>query len=172
MRLTSRLVTPLHATAAFSLVALLILATNVPRVLPAGDGRGYWPHQTTLRAAGAQIAQRGLLGPLGSWNAGILRWASGRRDLLNLDGLVNNDILRHARSGTLPDYIDDMGIQHIIDFEVMLSSPTLRARGGYDDPSFLARLEPVQTYVTGAPPPWDRLVVYSVKRRSSDPQRP
>ena len=163
MTLIGRRIGPRRAEAAFTVIALAALGTNLPKVLPAEHGKGYWPQQTALRAAGEQIARSNLPGPLGAWNAGVLRYSSGRRDLLNLDGLVNNDILEHARSATLPHYIDGMGIQHLVDFRVMIDDPQYRKRGGYDDPGFLDRLEPVTTYVTGSPPPWDQVVVYRIR---------
>ncbi len=146
-----------------SLVAVASLAVNLPRVFPVQHGGGYWPGQRGLYAAGRQIGREALPGPLGAWNAGILRFASGRSDLLNLDGLVNNDIERHARAGTLPEYVRGMGIQHLIDFSTMVEDEHLRRRGGYDDPAFIGSLEPKTTFLTGAAPPWDRVVVYRLR---------
>lgn len=97
-----------------------------------------WKWQILGKRAGEYL--RGLPeGELaGSWNAGIVSYYSGRA-VVNLDGLVNDDVFSYARSNTLPRYIDEKGIRYIVDFERMLDED-YRKRGGYDDPDFLARL--------------------------------
>ncbi|MEM6704917.1 MAG: hypothetical protein AAF690_19520 [Acidobacteriota bacterium] len=155
-----------------SLLALVSIAASLASVFPVRPGGGSWPHQTSQQAAAEDLARQRLTGPFGAFNAGVVRFASGRRDLLNLDGLVNGDILSHARRGTLPDYIDDMGIQYLLDFETMFEQERYRRRGGYDDPAFLARLQPVRTWQTGSTEPWDRLVLYRVQPRGASETAP
>lgn len=56
---------------------------------------------------------------VGSWNAGILGFFS-ERSVVNLDGLINNDILIYLKSNTLYKYMKKREINYIIDYDVML----------------------------------------------------
>ena len=107
--------------------------------------RPEWPHQASMYSAGLYLRDAALDGRVGSWNAGILGYYQGGK-VVNLDGLVNNDIFPYARQNRLPEYIDAMSIRYIVDFEAMLLNEGLRRRGGYDVPSFLARLEPLRRF--------------------------
>lgn len=50
-----------------------------------------------------------------AWNAGIFSWYSGCR-VVNLDGLINNDILEEYRLGhSLGDYLVDKRINYVVD---------------------------------------------------------
>jgi hypothetical protein len=72
----------------------------------------------------------------------------GGATIVNMDGLVNNDIYPYAVSNRLPEYLQAQGIRHILDFENMFA-PVFAARGGYEDPEFLARLKPIKTFDEG-----------------------
>ncbi|MBK8822554.1 MAG: hypothetical protein IPN58_08060 [Anaerolineales bacterium] len=54
--------------------------------------------------------------------------------IINLDGLVNNDIYPYAIKNELPVYLRKKDIGYVIDFEPMFTLYT--KRGGYDDPDF------------------------------------
>ena len=56
---------------------------------------------------------------VGSWNSGIFGFFS-EREVVNLDGLINNDILVYLKSNSLYDYIEKRKINYIIDYDVML----------------------------------------------------
>ena len=56
---------------------------------------------------------------IGSWNSGIFGYFSERK-VINLDGLINNDILIYLKSNSLYDYMEKQKINYIIDYDVML----------------------------------------------------
>jgi hypothetical protein len=66
--------------------------------------------------------------------------------VINLDGLVNNDIYQYAASNTLPEYLSSTGINYIMDHANMLTNKWYRLRGGYDDEEFLAALKPQKIF--------------------------
>lgn len=119
-----------------------------------------WPHQSAMLSAAEYITVHEFEGKVGAWNAGVIGYYSGGR-VVNLDGLVNNDIYAFARENQLPQYISDSGMLYIADFECMLADPELRQRGGYDDPDFLRSLRVVETF-EGLGPYWRRLSIYQV----------
>lgn len=56
---------------------------------------------------------------IGSWNSGIFGYFSERK-VINLDGLINNDILKYLKSNSLYNYMKKRKINYIIDYTVML----------------------------------------------------
>jgi len=56
---------------------------------------------------------------IGSWNSGIFGYFSERK-VVNLDGLINNDILKYLQSKSLYNYMEKRKINYIIDYDVML----------------------------------------------------
>jgi hypothetical protein len=90
-----------------------------------------WPWQEIMLQAGQYLDEQKIEGLVGSWNAGIIGYYGGGH-VVNLDGLVNNDIYEYAVTNTLPSYIDEKKICYIVDFENMLKYDSLRLRGGYD----------------------------------------
>lgn len=103
-----------------------------------------WPWQATMYRAGHSIGDAAPDGRIGSWNAGIIGYYSGGR-VVNLDGLVNNDIYEHAVLNTLPEYIAARQIAYLLDSEILMFPP-YRKRGGYDRPDFLRRLAVVKQF--------------------------
>jgi hypothetical protein len=69
--------------------------------------------------------------------------------VINLDGLVNNDIYAYAISNRLPSYIAERRITYVVDFKTMLDIPEYRMRGGYDDDTFLGGLRPIKLFDHG-----------------------
>ncbi|MBI2423447.1 MAG: hypothetical protein HYV27_11520 [Candidatus Hydrogenedentes bacterium] len=136
--------TPL-GTAAIAILGLLcarqMLAGSAPRSDPE------WPYQRAAYDAAQYLKEAKLPGHVGSWNAGILGYFEGGH-IVNLDGLVNNDIYSYAREMRLAAYVDAVPITYICDFETMLSNPQKVRRGGYDGPAFLSRLEPIHYFDT------------------------
>jgi hypothetical protein len=104
--------------------------------------RPIWPHQFAMKDAGEFLAVRPQLSPVGAWNAGLISYFAGR-PVTNLDGLVNDDILPYARSGTLAEYIRERNLAYVIDYSAMLG-PNLALRGGYADGTLGKCLKPEQ----------------------------
>lgn len=78
--------------------------------------------QVAQSRAGQALREAGAPGPgrMGSWNAGILSYYQGG-SLVNLDGLVNNDVLPYLRRGRLDCYLAQKDIRWIVDFDIFTS---------------------------------------------------
>jgi hypothetical protein len=107
-----------------------------------------WPHQKYALKAGKYLAQHNLDGKIASWNAGIIGYYQGGT-VVNIDGLVNDDIYAYAVSNELPLYLRKKGVKYIIDFKQMLTYKPWRVKGGYDDVDFLNNLHPIKTFDDG-----------------------
>ena len=111
--------------------------------------RGYleqptWPHSAGTYRAGNFLRQASLPGRVGAWNAGVLGYYQGG-EVVNLDGLVNNDIYPYARDNRLPEYIQAKGIRYLVDY-INAFAPDKRRRGGFQRPDFLRRLKRLQVF--------------------------
>lgn len=56
---------------------------------------------------------------VGAWNSGIYGFFSGHT-VINLDGLINNEILPVLLNGTLSEYILSKRLHYLVDYEVIL----------------------------------------------------
>ena len=121
----------------------LVLATVVLAIVGtfALSMRPGWANQKSLEHAGQLLAARPELQPVGAWNAGLIGYFSGR-SVTNLDGLVNDQILPYARSGTLIEYVRRRHLAYIIDYAAMLNGKLAR-RGGYADGALASCLQPL-----------------------------
>ncbi len=91
-------------------------------------GNQPWKHQSAMMIAGKEI--KNINGKIGSWNSGIISWYS-RKDIINLDGLVNDNIFSYLRKQNLLSFIIDSNIKYIVDFKNMITADILKKRGGY-----------------------------------------
>jgi hypothetical protein len=107
-----------------------------------------WPYQQIMLDAGKYLSDQDVDGHIGAWNAGIIGYYQGGT-VVNLDGLVNDDIYSYAISNQLPSYLSQKGIRYIIDFEQMLTAEQRRVKGGYDDVAFVDRLQPIMVFDDG-----------------------
>lgn len=112
--------------------------------------RPIWPHMLLMAKAGKILHDKQMV--VGAWNAGIIGYMNFGRTV-NLDGLVNDDIVPHAKNGTLFEYIRERKIGTIADFGVMLSEQ-YRARGGYADGKLAACMRVTQTIELPGIRPW------------------
>lgn len=145
----ARFLTESHFTALwlslFSITAFVALLFNL---YPLREQTAPWPHHRALLEASQYLQKYPVNGKVGAWNAGILGYYLGGNIIVNIDGLVNNDIYPYAVSNRLPAYLSERGIRYILDFKNMFA-PSFAARGGYDDADFLSRLKPIQTFDEG-----------------------
>lgn len=155
---------------AFTVAFLLLVGRNPSLFHPPVEAHSLWPHQKALLQVGTHLRTMPLPGRVGAWNAGMLGYYSGSR-VVNLDGLVNDDIYPYAVSNRLPDYLRQQRILYIVDFEGMLSDQTYRRRGGYDDELFLASLDPVIHFEMERVLWGGRLVLYRVHNLQAREQR-
>jgi len=114
-------------TAALAVAATIVAAdagtVHVLRVAP-------WPWQARLLEAGRYAEARAWNGAVGSWNSGVIGYYSGGR-VINLDGLVNNEVVPWIMAGRLEGYLAEKGIRYLLDFEGMVT-PRYERRGGFD----------------------------------------
>lgn len=93
--------------------------------------RASMPWQAMLYDGGMYLRTHPEARPAGAWNAGIVGYFAGG-GVTNLDGLVNEEILPYAETGTLARYVEARGLRSIVDYTVMMHPP-YSVRGGYAD---------------------------------------
>jgi len=120
-----------------------------------------WPTQVHFLRAGQYLRNHPPAGRVAAWNAGIVGYYQGGT-VINIDGLVNDNIYSYAVAAKLPQYISDQKIAFIVDYQKMINDPAFRKRGGYDDPAFLARLKPMRTFDDGSHFVWKHLTLFKV----------
>jgi hypothetical protein len=144
----------------FPLFILLIIFFNISNLYPINTFRSPWPHQKYMYQAGLYLNENPLDGRVGSWNAGIIGYYEGGH-VVNLDGLVNNDIYPYAVNNNLPAYLSSRDIYYLMDFEQMLTIEGFRVRGGYDDNEFLGDLKPQKVF-DRSEYLWNHMTLYSI----------
>lgn len=88
-----------------------------------------WASQKLLYETGSYLQQTQLPGKIGSWNAGIISYFEGQH-IINLDGLMNDEIYPYAKNNNLECYFIKKQINYIADFTAMFNDYH-KARGGY-----------------------------------------
>ena len=53
--------------------------------------------------------------------------------IINLDGLINDNVAENIVSGSLPNFLVENNINYLIDYEYMFTNKTMRMRVGYED---------------------------------------
>jgi hypothetical protein len=117
----------------------------------------------TLRGA-EWLGQNRPAGRIGAWNAGIIS-AFSTRDVINLDGLVNNAVTPYILGDRLHCYLLDAPIDYVFDWETMLDDRYARM-GGYSS-GLLERALVPQHVIEGTEHPlggWRRLTLFKVDR--------
>lgn len=143
---------------AFVASAGLLAGLNLVGLYPI-EVQAPWPHQKLMREAGIWLGEHSPGERVGAWNAGSIGYYEGGH-IVNLDGLVNNDVYAYATAGTLPAYLAQQDIRYVVDFDLMLTYELAHKRGGYDS-AFVERLHPVKFFCCSAPP-WERIGLYEV----------
>jgi hypothetical protein len=151
-----------YAMPLLSLLCLSALILNITKLYPLNSVNALWPHQSIMFQAGQHLNLYPLEARVGSWNAGIIGYYEGG-NVVNLDGLVNNDIYDYVTNGSLPAYMGSRNIHYIIDFEKMITNEYLRMRGGYNQPDFLDDLKP-QMVFDQRTDGWRRMTLYYIER--------
>jgi hypothetical protein len=158
----------LHASRRRALVVLatgLAMALTVPQAWAAAAVLRVpaYPNQAAMYRAGLYLQRTHLDHRIASWNAGVIGFYQGG-SVINLDGLVNNDIYGYAKAQRLEDYIDRTAIGYIIDSDLCLKDPNLRRRGGYDSAAFLNRFQPLVVFSQAAEEPgvWGSVTLYKL----------
>lgn len=108
-----------------------------------------WQWQSSMLRGGIYLKEHPVKGLVGSWNAGIISYFS-QQPIVNLDGLVNDDVLVYAKNGQLSEYVVERKIEYIMDFPFMLSDFFSESHG-YGDGRLLACLSPEYKIPTSLP---------------------
>ena len=121
-----------------------------------------WPHQAGMMNAGIYIRSLDEKSTFAAWNAGIISYFSGK-PVVNIDGLVNDEILPYIRKNKLMDYLKIKRIDYVVDYKEMIDNKSLRLRGGYDDERVFRCLVPIEP-VDGNSIGWSgsRLILFKV----------
>lgn len=85
------------------------------------EGR-IWPHQVGMLHASERLVAYPQITHLGSWNAGILGFTSGRV-VTNLDGLVDDRAAAAGAAGDILGYLHQRQIDYLIDHADTVASP-------------------------------------------------
>lgn len=142
--------------------AVIFLQTCI-NSYPINEQNSQWPHQLIFLQAGEYLRDHPLdHARVGAWNAGIINYYQGG-DVINLDGLVNNEIYAYAIQDSSFEYIQKVNIEYVIDFDLMFTKAILK-RSGYDDPRFKKSLVPVLTFDNGQYPVWKHLTLYQIRK--------
>lgn len=143
----------------FAAFAGIVMMVNIFNLYPLDDQKSPWPHQQQMLEGGNFLHSFSSDCPIGAWNAGIIGYYQGG-EVINLDGLVNNDIYPFAIENEVPSYLQAAGICYVIDFDGMFDSTFLRQSRGFNDPEFIANLVPEESFVDGMGQHWGALTLY------------
>lgn len=122
-----------------------------------------WKHQQATLRAGKYLEIYPVDGKIGSWNAGVIGYYQGG-NVINLDGLVNDDVYPYIVKNELSLYLRENDIAYIVDFQTMFSDDYSQ-RGGYDGVKLLEDLEPIYQFDDGEFWYWEFLTLYKAKEK-------
>jgi hypothetical protein len=159
---TSISIRQIYVLPVLSILILSALIVNLTKLYPVSSVKAPWPHQKIMLQAGQHLKNNPLDAKVGAWNAGIIGYFEGGH-VVNLDGLVNNDIYIYIINSDLSAYLTSREIHYIIDFENMIAIESLRARGGYNHPQFLNSLRP-QLVFDQRDYGWKHMTLYYIER--------
>ena len=135
--------------------ALLLVA--IPNI--AKSYQDPWPKQRHMLQMANYLDAQPVKGRIGGWNVGIVGYLLDGR-ITNLDGLMNDQIFPYMRQNAVLKYVEDAGIEYLIDFPIQVEDRRLAEMCGYDA-RLRQRLEPV--YATNSPnraDPWSDYTLY------------
>lgn len=101
-------------------------------------------HHPIHRDAGLYLRDHPEIAPVAAWNAGVVNYFSGR-GLINIDGLINDEMYEHFVNGTTSDYLLKRNIRYIVDMDIMLS-PRVGRGLGFGDGRLQACVTPIHTF--------------------------
>ncbi len=130
-----------------SLACVLLIARNLSQRDLNNPSFFPWPHQQSFLSAGNYLKENKFDGNIGAWDAGIVGYYQGG-DIINLDGLVNDQVQEYIFNNDLPDYLRKENIRYLIDFDLVFSAE-YQKRGGYEIPQFIEKLQPVRIFGEG-----------------------
>ncbi len=130
--------------------------------------RAGWPHQANQLKMVEYLQSHPVSGRLGGWNVGVPGYFLDGR-IVNLDGLMNDQIYPFIRDGTVLDYISQSKIKYLIDYRYMIYEQGAE-RCGYSVVSIAKRIRPL--HVVAAPNPKNFLGDYMLYEWSDGQSAP
>lgn len=128
-----------------------------------------WNHQRYMLEMAEYLQDHPPPGRMGGWNVGIVGFFSDGK-IVNLDGLINDQIYPFAREGKVEQYIDRAKIKYIVDFPTQIEDSTLSELRGFEGESIGERLTPVHRIISADRS--DRLLDYTLfEIRGPSPKR-
>ncbi|MCQ9200676.1 MAG: hypothetical protein JJ846_007965 [Prochlorococcus marinus CUG1437] len=116
----------------FSYLISLVLIINIFSGVYFSFNYRPYANQTEMLAAGKFLKNNFNNSTIGSWNSGIIGFFS-KRDIVNIDGLVNNSVAPYIKNDNLISYFKKAKIDYVIDYETMLTNEYYSRRGGFSD---------------------------------------
>ncbi len=138
--------------AVLSLVALYLSAAAYVLIIRQHS----YPHQIQmLQAARWMKSNLPEDARVGAFNAGIYGYWSGRQ-VVNLDGVVNNEILEVFQQQRLGEYVQEKGIDYLVDYQSAIANYFKF----FDHSEYLLPAEPLFVLGDPAEDPSRKIVVY------------
>ena len=146
----------------FAVIFAGVFLRTCMSIYPVNERNSEWTHQQAFLEAGKYLHDHPPgNGRVGAWNAGIVNYYQGG-GVVNLDGLVNNDIYPYAITNSSYDYVQKINMRYVVDFDVMFGRDILE-RSGYDDPRFTGGLIPIFTFNQKKYPVVGYLTLYELR---------
>ncbi len=134
-----------------AIVTMIVLTTYLQIAFKALLVRP-WLHQAGMMYAGLSLKEMKVDTKFAAWNAGIISYFS-ELPIVNLDGLVNDEVLSYIQQNRLLAYIQKKHIDYLVDYEYMLKNTIHNTRGGYTDGKLEHCLTPLNA-IDGPAPEW------------------
>jgi hypothetical protein len=122
-------------------VVALLVVVNIPSTYDPT-----WNPQRYMLEMAEYLQDHPPAGRMGGWNTGIVGFFSDGK-IVNLDGLINDQIYPYVREGKVEQYIDRAKIKYIVDFPTQIEDPELSELRGFEGRSINARLTPVHSII-------------------------
>jgi hypothetical protein len=135
-------------TSVFYLACTLLIAFQLGVIFKSPHGLYTW-HNAIMQAAN-YISEHYPKARIGCWSAGIPGYFAGENVfIINVDGLMNNDIYTHAKKGAFLDYLKSRKITYIADWPKQI--PSCARLSGYMGNDFEKHLTPIKTFPDECP---------------------
>jgi hypothetical protein len=127
----------MQASAAIALVMVIVPQLRGPYEAP-------WYHQSRMYKMAEYLQKHPVNGRIAGWNVGIVGYLLDGR-VINLDGLMNNNVFPYIRDAKVEQYIDDMHIAYIVDYPAQMHYWRLAEVYGYNGGRLAKRLKAIHT---------------------------
>jgi hypothetical protein len=147
-----------HVVLIGSLAALVI--ANVYESI-----QGPWFEQKDQYDAVKYVEQTRLDGRIAAFGSGITSYFL-TEPVVNLDGLVNDDVYDFVKRGDINNYVDIMKVRYILDCEAMFRSSLVATAQGVSDGWLWSRLTVVKVFTSDTSPKWCSMTLWRIGQDS------